>query len=454
MSEGSGIWVALGAVALGACFSTLYFSLRSVTGVGVDEVGAKRRARESRVALARRIADEADTHALAIALPRILFNMIAAVSFVWWIWHLRSGGATGAVSAPTWVDVTIGIGVSAAVLWLFSAAVPYSIAQHGGNHVVFTFAPVIRALYLPMVPLLGLSRLFDEIARRLAGADDEAEDEHEAELLDVVERGEREGRFDEDEAEMIEAVVDFKSTTVDQIMTPRTEVEAFELTDNLGKVTDFIRECHHSRIPVYEGSLDKIVGIFYVKDLLHWLAGEGVKGGGRAFDLRALVRPAVFVPEVKTVRELLGEMLGKRVHIAIVADEYGGTSGIVTIEDIVEEIFGDIQDEYEEPIEDQPVSVDTEARAAEVDARERIDDVNDHIEAFGIELPESEDYDTVGGFVVTALGRIPSAGEQVSLESLRVTVLEAEPTRVLRVRIEASSPDDRTGDSGVEPSGK
>jgi putative hemolysin len=194
--------------------------------------------------------------------------------------------------------------------------------------------------------------------------------------------------------------------------------------------------------------MDHIVGVFYVKDLMRWLAGEnGGARGGKPFDLRGLLRPAMFIPESKTIRELLGELLAKRVHMAIVADEYGGTAGLVTFEDIVEEVFGDIQDEYELPEETtSDVRLDTVKRQAEVDARAYIGDVNADLKPLGIELPESEDYDTVGGFVTVTLGRIPTAGESFAHEGTTVTVVAAEPTRVTRVRLEAARSDEQLKD--------
>jgi CBS domain containing-hemolysin-like protein len=225
---------------------------------------------------------------------------------------------------------------------------------------------------------------------------------------------------------------------VEQIMTPRTEVEAMELTNNLGEIVKFIRQSRHSRIPVYEGSLDQVVGFFYVKDLMRWLAGDGPRQTGKAFELRSILRPAYYVPETKTIRELLSELVDKKVHVAMVADEYGGTSGLVTLEDIVEEIFGEIQDEYEQAEDELPeIHVDAAERAADIDARAYIRDANDALRAIGVGLPEGEAYDTVGGLVVTTLGRIPTAGESLRVGEVTLTVTAAEPTRVERVRLEA-----------------
>jgi putative hemolysin len=259
--------------------------------------------------------------------------------------------------------------------------------------------------------------------------------------MSVVEEAQQSGQFDETEGRMIQALVGFRDTTVEQIMTPRTEVEALELTNNLGEVIRFIKQSRHSRIPVYEESLDHVVGMFYVKDLMRWLAGDGVRQSGKPFELKSILRPAYFVPETKTIRELLQELINKKVHAAMVADEYGGTSGLVSLEDIVEEIFGEIQDEYELAEDDAPeLDVREDQRDATIDARAYIDDANEALAAIGLKLPEGEDYDTVGGLVITTMGRIPLAGETLLLEgeeaAVAITVLDAEPTKVLKVRVQ------------------
>lgn len=426
--------VALCATALSAFFATMQLALRDAARTRLDEMCLARHGRPA-TRRVRRILEDLNGHAMAVTMPRILFNLVAAVAFV--EWAARVWGNDGVATAWTFIG---GLSLAAVLIWVFGLVLPLSIAAHAAERTVFVFNVPIRAAYGVSAPARGLAAFFDEVVRRLAGADDDHEaDELEAELLSVVEEGKREGQFDEIDRDMIEAIVDMRGKTVEQIMTPRTEIEAMELTDNLGEVTAFLRESHHSRIPVCEGGLDHVVGVFYVKDLLRWLAGDGVKGDGRGFHLRSIVRPAIFVPETKTVRELLAELLSNRVHIAMVADEYGGTAGLVTMEDIIEEVFGEIQDEYE-PQEEEPddVCLDLAARSALIEARARIDDVNDELKPLGVEIPESEEYDTVGGFVMTVLGRIPAAGDRVRLEHGEVVVLEAEPTRVLRVRLEMS----------------
>jgi CBS domain containing-hemolysin-like protein len=226
-------------------------------------------------------------------------------------------------------------------------------------------------------------------------------------------------------------------------MTPRTDVVGIDVDATLEQIRDVIIEKGFSRYPVYEGTIDHIVGILYAKDLIR-LVGQPVtaeSSDDEGYDLRRLLREALLTPETKPVQALLAEFKARHVHIAIVLDEYGGTAGIVTIEDVIEELVGDIQDEYEQP-ETTPELRWIDDQTAEVDARMHVDDVND---ALRLKLPEDEDYDTVGGFVFSTLGHIPIVGETVEYGSAKLTVIEAERTKVNRVRIELPSPDEQGG---------
>lgn len=441
MTETAWLMIAVAALVGGAICSALFHSLRELARTTLEEIAEIRRNQRAKIRVAR-ILEDVEGHAAAIGLPRVVFNFVFVVAVIGWLTAAR--GKT----QPGMVESVVGVLGSTLIVWVFGLVIPSSIARHAGEISVYAWAPVVRVAYLVTAPLRKLIRFFDEIVRRLAGKGPVNEAEAlEEELLSVVEEAQQEGHVDAAEKEMIEAVIDFRSLTVQQVMTPRTEMEAMELTNDLSKVTAHIRKSSHSRIPVFEGNLDNIVGVFYVKDLIRWLAGEGSRGG-KTFDLKQLARPALFVPETKTVRELLRELLAKRVHIAIVADEFGGTAGLVTFEDIVEEIVGDIQDEYElTPEEEAEVAVNAESRVAEIDARAYIDDVNERLMPLGVEIPESEDYDTVGGFVTVTLGRIPAKGETLRHGQLVVTVLDAEPTRVVRVRIEVVS-DESMGERG------
>lgn len=431
--------IAVSALGVGTILGCLAQALRDLSKPILEEIATirKRAGATSRV---NAILDDVEGHAGAIALPRVVCNLVVVVAMVMWVRGLRVGtaGPEPGAEMATWVEVTIAVALSSLLLWIFGTVVPASVAKHAGEAMVYAWSPVLRIGYWLAAPFRPLMRLIDEIIKRLAGKSSVDEGKAiEQELLSVVEEAKQEGAFDETERDMIEAVVKFRDRTVAQVMTPRTEIEAMELSNELSKVTATIRTIGHSRIPVYEGDIDHVVGIFYVKDLMKWLAGDG--GGsrtGKPFDLKSLLRPALFFPETKTIRELLPELLNKRVHIAMVADEYGGTAGLVTIEDIVEEVFGDIQDEYERPEENQPeVRVNAEAGVAELDARVSIEDANWHLRELGLEIPAGEDYETVGGFVTVTLGRIPTPQESFAVGGAEVLVLAAEPTRVTRVRI-------------------
>ena len=440
------LWIGLAATAMGALFATLQICVREATRAGLTEIADRRNKRGASARIEKILAD-LEGHAVAAALPRIVLNLLVVVAMMEWITHVSGADAPGTT------EILIALGVGAAAIWMFGVVIPWSVAEHAADPTVYVWSIVIRACYIVLRPVLGFARFLEEVVRRLLGADHpDSEEAREAELLSVVEEGELAGQFDETERDMIEAVVEFRSSTVDQIMTPRTEIDAIKVSDDLDEVTRICRESGHSRIPVYEGDLDHIVGIFYVKDMLTWISIEGGGGDRASFDLRSLLREANFVPETKTVRELLAELLAKRVHIAIVADEYGGTAGLVTIEDIVEEVFGEIQDEYEKPDDEPPgVSINVEKREAEIDARADIDDVNDELEAIGVSLPESEEYETVAGYIVTALGRIPVKGDTLTHGGTVITVLEAEATRVNRVRLVVV---DATGEGNSRPRDK
>lgn len=434
------MWIGVAALALSALFSALFHSLRDLSRVALEELAAQRNRPGARRRIEKILRDD-EGHAAAVAFPRIACNLLVAIAAVFVVTHLRRGAEGGVPPSPTAVEVLIGLGVASLLIWLFALVLPHSIAKHAGEQTVHAMSALVRLCYVVLLPLRRVVDFSDEVVRRLAGEEPETEAEAlEAELMSVVEEAQEEGQFDETERHMIEAVVEFRSTTVEQIMTPRTEIEALELTNDLGEVIKTIKAVKHSRIPVYEENMDHIAGIFYIKDLMMWLAGDGVRGSGRPFELKSILRPAIFVPETKTVRELLSELLAKQVHIAMVVDEYGGVSGLVTIEDIVEEVFGDIRDEYERPPDEKTpdVSVKVEQKTAEIDARIYIDDANDKLRVLGVELPEGEDYDTVGGLVVTSLGRIPEAGESLRVNGFVLTVLEAAPTRVERVRLEVA----------------
>jgi CBS domain containing-hemolysin-like protein len=232
-------------------------------------------------------------------------------------------------------------------------------------------------------------------------------------------------------------------------MVPRIGIRAVEVSDSLGEVLDVIVRAGHSRVPVFEENLDNIVGILYAKDLLPYLKRNGDQA--KRIDIRALARPAVYVPETKAVDELLHEMQAAKRHIAIVVDEYGGTAGLITMEDVVEEIVGEIQDEYDtEETLVETLELDGET-AFRVDGRVSMDDLRDLFDMPDAEEDDEEAYDTVGGFIVHREGRIPLPGTQVPFGEVTLTVEVAEPRRVAKViasRPRAGEETDNDADQG------
>jgi putative hemolysin len=316
------------------------------------------------------------------------------------------------------------------VFSIFGLAIPHAWAKYAGEKLISRTYRLLVALAVLITPILYVLRLYDGFVRRLAGvpeATPEAEqEEKQEEFLEDLEQQRAEGVVDAEEQEMIENVLELSESRVDEIMTPRTEMLAIDVNADLPTVLGMIRKEGHSRIPVYEDNIDSIVGVVYAKDLL-----DEIGRSPGEFRLRDRMREAYFVPETKPLRALLREFQGQKLHMAVVLDEYGGTAGIITLEDILEELVGEIADEYEEMPAESIRKIDE--NTIEVDARAYVDDLNDE---YGFNLPEDADYDTVGGFVFSRLGYVPKAGEHFDYGTLTFTIASAEPRRVKRVRIQ------------------
>ena len=223
---------------------------------------------------------------------------------------------------------------------------------------------------------------------------------------------------------MIESVIDLRDTPVEAIMTPRTDTIAADKNITLSELKELIAESGHSRIPVYEETIDTVLGVLYAKDLLRLDPDQ-------PFEAAKVMRSALFIPETKLLRDLLHQFQEQKVHIAVVLDEYGGTAGLITIEDILEELVGEIVDEYES---EEPVAIRRiDENTVEVDARMRIEDLNDELR---LALPEDQDYETIGGFVFSTLGKIPQVGEGCEHENVGIQVIGAEPRRITRLRLQ------------------
>jgi len=245
----------------------------------------------------------------------------------------------------------------------------------------------------------------------------------EEEIKTLVDAGEEGGAIEVEEKEMIYSIIQLGDTLAREVMVPRIDIQAFDERASLRQVTEALMKTGHSRAPVYRGTIDSIVGLVYVKDMLGaWKEGRQEQPVG------GLVRPAVFVPEAKKAVDLLAELQARRVHAAVVVDEYGGTAGLVTVEDILEEIVGEIRDEYDlaEEAAYQQVQEDEFIFSGRID----LDDVND---VAGSLLP-TDTSDTLAGFIYSRLGRVPTAGDEIEAGGLRLVVEKITGRRIEKVR--------------------
>lgn len=244
----------------------------------------------------------------------------------------------------------------------------------------------------------------------------------EDEIKLILSVGEKEGVIEEDERRMISSIFEFGDTTVREVMTPRPDVHGVELSAGVDQAIEVVKNEGHSRIPVFEGNLENVVGLIFAKDLL---------GKSKGNDLKEYLKPTLFIPEAKKIDDLLHQMQSTRTHLAVVVDEYGSTAGIVTLEDVIEEIVGEIRDEFETGEKDfEKIDDNTYV----VNGAMTIPDVNERL---GVALPEKfKEYDTIGGFVFGNLGKVPAVGDSLRFDDLRISVERVLRRRITLVKIE------------------
>lgn len=306
--------------------------------------------------------------------------------------------------------------------------VPKMIAIQKAEFIVlWTARPtmLVGKIFRPLIKLMsgsatGIIRLF---GLEPAGVHSVAHSPDEIRML--VEQSQQEGEIEAEQEQMIHGVFEFPEIMAREVMTPRPDIVALEASATMEEVVKLLIDEGHSRIPVYEDDLDNVVGILLVKDLLPYLVGTA----GEAFVLRDVLREPFFVPDTKRISQLLAELRTRNVHMAIILDEFGGTEGLVTLEDLIEQIVGEINDEYDEP---EPEFTVTPEGDVLIDGGASIDEVN---ERFGMNL-SSDDYDTIGGFIFGALGRVPQPGDAVRVDgSGELRVEETEDRRISTVRL-------------------
>ncbi len=336
------------------------------------------------------------------------------------------------VATDIFNDAGVGIatGVMTLLVLVFGEVIPKNLAAAHAEGWAMTVAPFIRAVSILLAPIVLLLTLLSDGMVRFSKKYDDDDDPTitEDEFRILVNVGQEEGVFDESESEMINSIMEFDEIIVKEIMVPRIDIVGLDGEDNVNEALRLIIDGGHSRIPVYEDSIDNIVGILYAKDIFAHL--------GEDFDqlqVKTLMRQPYYIPETKKVDDLLEELRMKKVHMAIILDEYGGTSGLITIEDLLEEIIGDIQDEFDA---EEDLIVKHSDAVLVADARTPIHDVE---EAFDMELDEDiledSEADTIGGLAFEHLGGIPEKGDEVTVDRFHIRVVDVEGRRITKVEV-------------------
>ena len=335
----------------------------------------------------------------------------------------------------------------ALLVYLLGDLIPGSIGRSRAASIAPVASWPMHALVTLFGPLVRLFLIIESSFSRVAGGGDVARTVTDEEILSLVDVGQRGGAIESEEKNMIRSVLEFGETLVREIMVPRLDVVALEVNSTLNEALDTFVRSGHSRIPVYEEKIDNVRGVLYAKDLLARM---------RELDdhtIRELMRPPYFVPESKRADVLFREMQLNKIHLAIIVDEYGGTAGIVTIEDLIEEIVGEIQDEYD--TDEEAVFVKLDENDYVFDAGINLDDFNDLMDS---DL-STEDNDTLGGYIFGLLGRVPEAGETITVEEkahrLILEVQEVEGRRIRKVHvIRVEKSDDVDTPEGASENGR
>ena len=272
--------------------------------------------------------------------------------------------------------------------------------------------------------------------RRLARIQDP--DNIEKEIEQLIDEGEQRGLISEDEGEMIQGIFSFRDTIAREIMVPRTDTVCARVDTSMPEIIDLIIQSGHSRIPIYVDNIDNVIGTLHAKDLLRYW------GCGAEVELKQIVRPPYFIPETKKISEVLKDLRGNKSHMAIVIDEYGGTAGILTLEDIIEEIIGEVMDEYDA---EETLIVEHEDGSMTVDARLDVEELEDVLD---MEFPEGK-FESVGGFVISLLGKVPGVDERVVYQNIEMTVEAANNRKIEKLRVRRiGSPVEGQGGADME----
>jgi putative hemolysin len=363
---------------------------------------------------------------VAITFLGALASAFAAVSIVAVVAEPLRGVAFLADQADTIALLLVTFIVSVVSIVL-GELIPKGFALANPDRIALAVSGPITLFAKVVSPLVAVLVLLTKVISKPFGIDPTRTPElSAAEIRLIVEQGSQQGVLEAEEEQMISAVMSLSDSKLHEVMVPRIDIVAIDQEASFDDAVTLVLTEGHSRTPLYKESVDHIVGILYAKDLLRIIAA-----GGPRPRLRDIMRPALFVPESQAVDDLLNELQRRRVHMAIVLDEYGGTAGLVTIEDLLEEIVGEIQDEFDE---EEPMKVIVREGEAILDGRADIDEMGELVDP-ALELEDDEEYDTVGGFVYHRIGRVPVVGDTVAVDPFKITVIKVIGRRVGKVRV-------------------
>ena len=387
-----------------SCSETAYFNLRRHRGNISDKVS--------------QIISNPEKLLVSILTGNTLIN-IAIASLAAWLTHSFAIKYNWSSTLLILFEVLI---VSFVIL-IFGEILPKVIALHNSEKLAEKFNVPIRLILFILSPVVYLSNIIIKIPNLLP-IDKEKIFDSEEELKILTELGEKEGTLQEEESEIIQSIFDFKDKNVREIMTPRVDMIAIENGSSIDDVMDLISDRQFSKIPIFSDNIDNIKGIIYAKDLLPYLTGSRPN-----ISISKLSRIPLFVPESKEIDELMKDFRNKKMNIAIVVDEWGGTSGLITLEDIVEEVFGEIQDPYDN---DESLIFKQKDGSMIIDAKIAIYDLEEEID---IDFPEDREYDTLAGFILNSIGDIPEVNQQINYQKYKMTVKSIDGNRIDKIHL-------------------
>ncbi len=412
-------WIMVGGFILTTFSAIMTLVLNEIAWHELEEYCKQKRRPE----LFGRIFDLRDQLALGSGIFQMIATAVSAVSMTLWLLESRVVSELGG-----WEIGSIA-GLAAFMLVFTGSWLPWAVARIASVPFLFSTWRWWWVVSFLAWPLMVGGRVVSAMIARASGKEDEEEDEEEAfedEILSMVSEGEQDGFLESEARDMIEGVMELDDNDVVTVMTPRSRVDAMDATTSWEEMMTRVVESGRTRIPIYRDSIDDVVGILYAKDLLR----ESLRSESKRRPLHKLLREPMFVPETTLLDEMLSKFLHVRTHLAIVQDEYGGLAGVVTIEDILEEIVGEIVDETDKDQSDDITILNP--NQADVLGTVHVDRLN---EKMGVELPEDDQFDTVSGLIMHQLNEIPRPGHELTIGRVQFNIQEANRRQIKSVRV-------------------